>query len=1100
MPHYERVEGDRTGTVIVLFTDLVASTQLRSRLGDLAADALRREHDDALRTVTERHGGSQVKGTGDGVLAVFPAAAGAVAAAVDMQAAIARLGRRTGQPLAIRTGLSAGDVSWDGDDCFGTPVVEAARLCHAAAGGEILVADVVRVLAGSRTPHGFQPRGQLELPGLPMPVSAYAVSAAPTAARIPLPSALSYSDADPFVGRLEERQRLERLWEEVAHGRRQVVLLSGEPGAGKTRLAAELARTAHESGAAVLLGRCDEEIGVPYEPFLEALRPYLESCPAEDVEPALQAYGGDLAVMLPSIRSRWPSLPEAVRADPDTERRHLFDGVAAIMKSATDAAPVLLVLDDLHWAAKSTLLMLRHLLRSTAELPLLVVGTYRDTDLDRRHPLADLLADLRREARAERLPVRGLTASDVVTLLADIRGQALDAEESEIAAAVHAETDGNPFFVGQVLHHIAESRPKGGRIAIPEGVREVVGRRLTRLPESANDVLAAAAVIGRTFDASVLADSTEMPVDSVLDALEKAEQARLIAPLSDRVGGYEFVHALVRSTLYDELSTARRLRLHRRIAAALATRADAEQRIEELAHHACEAAALGDGSAAADYSEQAGRRAMDRLAFEEAIRIYQRALDVLEATSLALERCQLQIGLGHALRAIGELDACRQALDQAFESALALGLPDVAAEAALTRAGRRGWPGAGVVDRVQIGQFERVLPLLSTEDSPRRAMVLSRLAADLYFQREDSARREALTTEALAMAERLDDPATMAFTLVCCHWGLLRPGTAPERLAIAEKVSEIARDLGDLEYAHLSLIMAASDLIELGDSAAAAERLAAAEEVTSRLHQPEYDFMTLTLKGTLLLMTGRIGEVQQLAERTLAIGQSVDAGTALQFYGVVQIELARLRGGMEDLVPLIAPMVEEFPLVPAWRTGLMTTLRRLDRREEVRRHFDVLAADDFASLPFDGNWLIGMCLIADACYYLGDAARAAQIYDILAPYAEFVVPIGAPAATLGAVWLMLAELAACREEWSIFEDHAERALAANARAQQLPWLAETKSTIAEVLLRRNLPGDRDRATALIAEAVDTARALGWPAVVERLERMRAVARPTEKTP
>ncbi|MDQ1508024.1 MAG: hypothetical protein QOD57_5751 [Actinomycetota bacterium] len=270
--------GAGRSTATVLFTDLVGSTELRSQLGEDAAEQLRHQHDELVGGAVESSRGNVVKNLGDGVMATFAGASDAVEAAVGIQQAIGRHNRSSAAVLEVRIGISAGDVAFEGDDCFGTPVIEAARLCGAARGGQILASDIVRWLAGSGG-GTFTPIGSLELKGLPAPVPAVEVHWEPiTVSSVPLPGFLT-DIGRIFVGRDGELERLSQLWNEAAGGELRVALLAGEPGVGKTRLAAELAGRVHDEGATVLAGRCDEDLGVPYQPFVEALRHFVDHAP-----------------------------------------------------------------------------------------------------------------------------------------------------------------------------------------------------------------------------------------------------------------------------------------------------------------------------------------------------------------------------------------------------------------------------------------------------------------------------------------------------------------------------------------------------------------------------------------------------------------------------------------------------------------------------------------------------------------------------------------------------------------------------------------------------------------------------------------------------
>ncbi|HEX4778100.1 MAG TPA: hypothetical protein VFW74_15085, partial [Acidimicrobiia bacterium] len=690
----------------------------------------------------------------------------------------------------------------------------------------------------------------------------------------------------------------------------------------------------------------------------------------------------------------------------------------------------------------------------------------------------------------------------VVTFLSAAAGHELDREGVRLARLIHDETEGNPFFMGQVLHHLVESGvivEHDGRwsrgvarddLGIPEGVREVVGRRLARLEPATNDVLAAAAVIGREFDHDVLTTAVSADEEAVLDALEEAEQARLVAAIGS-LGRYGFVHALVRSTLYDEIPTTRRLRLHRRVAEALEAR-DADAHLDELAHHFAEAAALGDTGKAVEYGRRAAQRALDRLAYEEAAADYERALTSLdpERAEDRATRAELLVEIGRAVWMGGERARARAYLDEAIVLARECGRTDVFAEAVITSGGIRAWTEAGLVDERLVQLMEETVAVLPPGDSGLRAMATARLAAELYFAEGSADRRRALSDDAIAMARRVGDVPTLAYVLSAAHWGMFVPGNGPQRVAAGRELlalGEASNDRGVEVVAHSWLF---TDLAEVGDIDAAREHGARETELSDALRQPELRWGALVHGSALATLGGRLDDAQRLADEALVVGQQVGIQSTMQMYGVTQMALRRLRGGLDELVPLVEAMVEEYPLVPAWRSGLAYLYRELGDVEHAREQLDVLAVDDFAPLPRDGNWMVGAAILATVCHLVGDRTRAAVLYEQLSRYEDSAVVAGLPADILGSAHHFLMLLAATSENWDDFERHASEALARNERMGARPWLATTQVELAGVLTARDRPGDRERADGLLDACLATCRELEMPALARRAEAVR----------
>jgi len=730
------------GTVVICFTDIVESTALLSRLGDDVFDDLRRRHFAELSREVETLGGEVVKNLGDGLMISFTSASDAVVAAVAMQRAVDAAGRRreTDQ-LAIRIGISAGDATFENGDWFGVPVVESARLCAAAGVGQILVSEVVRLLAGTRGGHELRPMGAMELKGLNLPVDVSEVAWTPLdAMSAPLPTPLIADPSQlPFSGRHAALNQLREEWKTVtAEKDRRIVLVGGEPGIGKTRLVTELAREAHGQGAVVLLGRADEHVDAPYGPWREALRGLVRSAPDEVLAQHVAQHGGEVCRVVPELSRRVSNVPSIIDTDPATERLLLFDAVTGLLCTMSAEAPVLLILDDVHWSDRSTLLLLLHFLRSDVSSSVLVLATYRDTDIDRSHPLANTLADLRRVRGATRIALSGLDGDGVNELLTLAGGHELDPQEMAYASLLQRETEGNPFFFGEVLRHLIETGAlvqTDGRwrvtvaldeAGLPDGVREVVGRRLSELPEATNTMLGAASVLGREFDVTTLSKVVGESIGTVLQALEPAEHARLIGEVVGRSGRYSFAHALVRTVLVDELGTNRRVRLHQ--AAGLAFESEADPPLGQLAYHFGEAAIMGETERAVRYATLAAEHALSIAAPEEAITLARRGLDVAIPGNVPVgQRTALLLLIGRGFDASGRFAEARDAVADAFQHSCSDGDVDSAAVAALEYGGTAGvWQSYG--DARGPEQLRTALTLLPDGDSELRAHVLARLA------------------------------------------------------------------------------------------------------------------------------------------------------------------------------------------------------------------------------------------------------------------------------------------------------------------------------------------------------------------------------------
>jgi class 3 adenylate cyclase/tetratricopeptide (TPR) repeat protein len=1090
--------GAGRSTAIILFTDLVGSTELRSRLGEEAADELRRRHDRLVTDRIEANRGQLVKNLGDGLMATFAGASDGVAAAVSIQQVLDRHNRSgaSAAPLEVRIGLSAGDVAIEEGDCFGTPVIEAARLCAAAEARQILASEMVRWLA--RSGAAFIPVGTLDLKGLPDPVPVVRVGWDPLPqSSAPLPSLLT-DIGRIFVGRDAEVERLQQLWKEAAAGEFRVVLLGGEPGVGKTRLAAELAANVHAEGGLVLAGRCDEDLGVPYQPFVEALRHFVDHTPPADLSERLGRYGGELARLVPELTVDVPDLPLPVHSDPETERYRLFDAVAAWLGVTSAEEPLLLVLDDLQWAAKPTLLLLRHLVRSPLTKRVLVLGTYRDTELGHHHPLVEVLADLRRQGATERISLVGLDSSRVAAFMEQAAGHAMGDEELALARAIHEETEGNPFFVREVLRHLAETgaiERREGRwgnrlpieeLGIPEGVRDVVGRRLSRLSETANRALQVAAVIGAEFEFPVIQAADDLDAEALVCSLEEAIAARLV--IEGGQARYRFAHALVRDTIYGELSAARRVAMHRRVAEAIQSvhAASLDDHLPALAHHWARASApAADTARAIDYSRRAGDRALAQLAHDEAAVYYRQALELLDVAAggpVEETRLELLISLGEALRRDGD-PAHREILLEAVRLAQHLGDPERLARAALANS-RGTFSAAGMADQDRVAAIEAALGAIGDRHDAMKARLLANLAVELTWV-ADLERRSALSGEAVSLARRLGDRDVLGSVLTARAIAIQDPSTVEERLQLTAEAVEIVERSQDPTMRIFGHRRRVDALMEIGDMAEAERHLRAQEQVAGEGPQhPFLRFLVRSHRATKLLAAGQFEKAEAASRDALASGLEAGHGDAQVMFAVQLTSIRFEQGRSDDQIAVeLAAAADRLSGLPFLRAMLALMYCELDRLDEARIAFQILAESGLRRIPRDNAWGPTMAIASIVCARLGDADQAAILYELLSPYDHLIA--SHPLAWYGAFALHLGALSTTLGRYNDAEGHFSSAADIHERIAAPGALARTRLEWARMLLNRRHPGDPERARELLDRALATAREIGQANVERR---------------
>lgn len=894
--------------------------------------------------------------------------------------------------------------------------------------------------------------------------------------------------AEIFVGRHRELEALYAALEAACERHGRLVLLAGEPGIGKTRLALELTAQATKREAAIAWGRCHEEAGAPpYRPWAQILGAVAAAQDTGELRANLGAGASDITEIAPEIRLRLPDLdPPTALSDPLETRFRLFGSIAHFLVNSSRHHPLILVLDDLHWADASTLRLLEFLIQEMADAQLLVIGIYRDTDVSRRHQLSDTLGALIRVPHAIRLHLSGLDIEDVGHFATTAAGMALP---PWLTNAIHSQTEGNPLFVREVVHfleqeghlNLASAATIPPTIRLPEGIREAIGRRLNLLPATCNDVLATAAVIGHEFRLDVLTRASRPHTDNaVIEAIDQALAAHIVEETDP--GLFQFTHTLLRITLYDELRTGERRRRHNAVGEAIEMvyRHDPTPVLSNLAHHF---RAAGMGSAvdrAIDYATRAGRNADAALASEEAINLFQNALDMLDTKEVDDPdlRCRLLLALGQAQGKAHDVTA-PATLRAATDVARFRKLYDVLAEAALSH--------AEVIVRYVTHLDERTSELLQEaldrlppSQLRLRIRVMGSLARVwLHKGLLDDAR--AIGSQAITMARQLNDPATLATALAGLADFPWQPHETEAALRDAIEMADAGARANNMEVAIRAHFRRATLLLELGDIngvSAAVEEMA---RLNTYLRQPFFNAYEHALKARLALMRGALDEAAEFIRRVQGVRfphQVNDVAAQMIFM------LRRERGQLGTLGPVVAMFVRQTTTSTIWRPALALLYVELGDLDSARTVLDELASDNFQSIPEDARWTTCIAYLAEVCTALDDRARAAHLYKLLLPWSGRNIGVGIEC--LGSGDRFLGLLAALNGRWPEAERHFEKAIEMNDRIGAILPREHTRRDYAEMLAQRSRPGDEAKASTFLDTAEGHATALGLIALGRRI--------------
>ena len=906
--------------------------------------------------------------------------------------------------------------------------------------------------------------------------------------------ALGRDLAGALVGRDRELREGLALIEDAAAGEGGLVLISGEPGIGKSRLADELAGRARARGFEVAWGRCWEAGGAPaYWPWVQSLRALLRGADIDDLRAQLGDAGAAIEQLLPELRLATQDTSAHLALDPEAARFRLFDSATALLLRFARTQPVMVVLDDLQVADTPSLLLLRFVAALIHSDPILIVATYRDVDPLLGDALAETVSELLRGRRVSRLALAGIAERDVPQFVEAVTGvRPLE----PLALLVHRETEGNPLFLEEVARVLRDEGTLGAsagvetaRVPVPRSVRDVITRRLRPLSDEAVRILRLASVLGREFGIDALSALAGMPIGEVLDLLQKPLDEMLLTEVPETRGRMRFGHVLIREYLYDDITRAQRQQLHRSALKVLEALygEDIEQHVSELAHHAYDGAGdEGHWDEAISYSHRAGERALSLLAYEEAVRLQRQALDSLDQSRAGNSplRCELLLALGDARARAGDEAGAKASFLPAAQLARVLARSDHLARAALGYAGRHAWGRAGA-DGQMVPLLEAAVAAVGVADSELRSRLLARLAGAL---RDSHARqpRESYAEEAVAIARRLEDPATLGYALDGLFGATYRPDNVEERVRIATEIVRLGKAAHDLEleiWGHLDRLVS---FFELGELQLVRDEIAAIREVAGELRQPEMRWLAGGTDAVLALTEGRLQDAERLTAATFDAGQRSRSSDALACYAGQMFQLRRTQGRLSEVEDLVQRAARELTWYPVFRCLLVALHLELGRESSARIEFEALRPATADGLPFDNYWVFNVSLLGELAHALHDEVAAAALYQQLRPYAmrnTYAPPEGC----LGSVSRALGLLSETLGRHDDAVRHFEEALTHNRHMGARPWVAHTQHEYALMLLEHGAKPERERAQMMLREALDTCEQIGMPVLGSKIK-------------
>lgn len=888
---------------------------------------------------------------------------------------------------------------------------------------------------------------------------------------------------DPRIGEIDLVGRegmVARLGEELdlaAAGELRIALLSGEGGLGKTRIAAEL--VASRDDITVLYGRAEQDEVRPLRIWTDLLRSAFRN---GRLDPAA-IVGGDgptLARILPELVRRMDVAAPGPPGDLESERRALFDAVMRTIGRLSAVKPLLVVLDDLHWADRSTLMLLASLAGDNPPGGVLALGLYREDELPEGSLLLETVTNLQRRLPATRFELQPLSTGDVARLI----GGRLD---PSLAEQLRDQAGGNPFLVEQLARHLEEvgAADDGGP---PPEAREIVMRRVERLPEGAGELLARAALIGRDFDLAILERTTPLDEDRVIALLDAAVAAGLLDESETVPGRYSFVHALLRDALADHLSLTRRTRVHRDIGEAIEqqVRDLPERRLGELAWH-FRLAGPGETDRAINYAWRAAEQAESRLAYDEAVDFYSAAIAALTADEPVDQGllATLLLGRAEAEWRLGHLGTAGESFFEAATAARGSGLPELLARAAIGTSWG-SWEAFDVNRDEHIALLEEALALLGDGEEGLRARVAAHLSQAIYFGGRTAGRAIELVDEAMEIARRLGDPAVEFEVLTASQFFMLQQPDRKLRLASSDRCVAIAEKSSDPEDLAEALAWHSVTRINAGLGAEAAADQARHTALNRTL--PQITVANRAMRAVRCFIEGRWEEGEEITTTWLNRDISTSAVIAMTDALVYMVRAQQGRLGEQlDWIETQAANAAAWDTWPAWEYALMLGRWQAGRRDEVLAALEEdcrLAREpshkDLLYLVFCG---IGSMVAVET----GHRKLASDLISMMRPHIGEWVIFGPAGSTFGPVDLLLGEMYLIVGKEREAATALENAVATCEDMSARPYLARARLGLSDALTRLGDPDGSDRSRSLREKGARVARKLGMVPVIERYD-------------